>query len=262
MGDRITHLTKLDQTVLKWLADVQATVMKRIQQKVTVETKSNYRDLVTNIDREVEQYYVSAIRMFDPHAKILGEEGFGDQVKDMKGHVWLVDPIDGTMNFVKQKSEFATMLAYFEDGKPVMAWIMDVAQNETIHGGPDYGVYLNGQLMSKQVDSQLATGLVILSGARLLYEEYGFSEIAKSALGYRVYGSAGISFMHVLKGQANAYASYMKPWDYAAGMILSQSIGLKVGTIDGTPVNVLLSSVILTATQGTFDDIMVLEAKL
>jgi len=259
MVQREAQLAKMDQTVLRWLQEVQQNVMKRVTQKLAIETKSNYRDLVTNIDRETEQYYVAAIRNFDKTAKILGEEGFGDQVKDMSGHVWLVDPIDGTMNFVKQHDEFATMLAYFEDGVPVMAWIMNVAQNEVIHGGPEFGVYLNDERMTPPENTNLHEGLITLSGARLLYEEYGFSDIAKAAMGYRVYGSAGISFMHVLKGQAVGYSSYMKPWDFAAGLVLSQALGLKIGTIDGQPINMLLSSVILTATESAFDDIIELE---
>ncbi|MDR3189686.1 MAG: inositol monophosphatase family protein [Lactobacillaceae bacterium] len=254
-------LARLDQTVMDWLAEMQANVMTRIDQRMSIETKANERDLVTNVDRETEQFYVKMIRRFDPQAKILGEEGFGDSVKNMDGHVWFVDPIDGTMNFVKQHAEFASMLAYFEDGQPVMAWIMDVASSEIVHGGPEYGVFLNDKQITTPPNLGLADGLLNLSGARLLYEEHGFPELAKAALGYRVYGSAGISFLRVLTGRAVGYASYMKPWDFAAGVVLSSALGLMTGTIDGKPINMLSSSVVLAATNNAYNDIMAIELR-
>ena len=257
-----TQLKKLDTTVLGWLDTVHDNVLKRVSQRMQVETKQGHRDLVTNVDRETEQFYVDAIRRFDPHAKILGEEGFGDAVNSLDGRVWFVDPIDGTMNFVKQHAEFATMLAVYEDGKPVMAWIMDVVNHDIVHGGPEYGVYHNDEQLSTPTNTSLADGLVILSGARLLYEQYGFPEIAKQAIGYRVYGSAGISYLHVLTGRAVAYASVMKPWDYAAGTLLSEALGFKVGKIDDQPVNMLLSGAVLVATQQAYNDIMSIERDL
>ncbi len=255
------QLQKLDTTVLKWLDQVHHLVEQRVQQRMQVDTKSSHRDLVTNVDREVEQYYVQHIRNFDPEAKILGEEGFGDAVKSMKGRIWFVDPIDGTMNFVKQQAEFATMVAVYEDGEPVMAWIMDVQQHDIIHGGPEYGVFHNGEKLELSADIGLDEGLVILSGARLLYEEPGFPQLAKAAIGYRVYGSAGISYLHVLTGKAVAYLSRMRPWDFAAGVTLAKSLGLRVGTIDEQPMNMLVSGSVLVATDKAYADIMALLQK-
>jgi myo-inositol-1(or 4)-monophosphatase len=255
-------LTRVDQMVVGWMRDVQTNVMKRVDQHMQVDRKSSPRDLVTNVDRETEQFYVSAIRRFDKTAKILGEEGFGDRVADMNGAVWFVDPIDGTMNFVKQHDEFASMVALYEDGQPQLAWIMDVANNVILHGGPAIGVFKDEVPLDNPADVSLADGLVIVSGARLLYEEYGFPEVAKAALGYRVYGSAGISFMHVLEGKSVAYSSHMKPWDFAAGVLLAQTLGLKVGTIDEDPVNMLLSGTVLVATEHAYDDIMAIERSL
>lgn len=256
-----TQLQKLDTTVLKWLNQIHHLVSQRVQQRMQIDTKSSRRDLVTNVDREVEQYYVQHIRNFDPEAKILGEEGFGDAVKSMKGRIWFVDPIDGTMNFVKQQAEFATMVALYEDGEPVMAWIMDIAQHDVVHGGPDYGVYHNDEKLELSDDLGLADGLVALSGARLLYEEPGFPQIAKAAIGYRVYGSAGISYLHVLTGKAVAYLSRMRPWDFAAGVALAKSLGLRFGTIDEQPINMLVSGSVLVATDKAYADIMALLGK-
>jgi len=258
----VNQLKKLDQTVLSWLDTVHENVLKRLNQHIQIDMKASPRDLVTNVDRETEQFYVSEIRRLNPHAKILGEEGFGDAVTNLTGQVWFVDPIDGTMNFVKQHAEFATMLALYEDGKPVMAWIMDVMNHDIIHGGPDYGVFHNGAPLAKITDEGLSEGLLIVSGARLLYEQYGLPELAKAALGYRVYGSAGISYLHVLTGRAIGYVSKMRPWDYAAGVLLGQALGFKVGKIDDQPINMLSSGTVLVATQQAYRDIMTIERDL
>src|SRR5699024_12427572 len=111
------QLQKMDETVLGWLDDVSDIVMKRVCQRMQIETKSSHRDLVTNVDREVEQYYVQPIRTFDPEAQILDEEGVGDAVNSTYDRIWYVDEIDGMMNYVKEEEECATMKAVYEDGE-------------------------------------------------------------------------------------------------------------------------------------------------
>ena len=73
------------------------------EKALIIETKSNAADLVTNMDREIEQFLIGKIKETFPHHHILGEEGYGDEVTSSDGVVWLIDPIDGTMNFVHQK---------------------------------------------------------------------------------------------------------------------------------------------------------------
>src|SRR3954470_19463625 len=80
---------------------------------IDVDTKADANDLVTNIDREVEQFFISRIKQDFPDHRILGEEGFGDHVKTLDGVIWMLDPIDGTMNFVHQKRNFAISLGIY-----------------------------------------------------------------------------------------------------------------------------------------------------
>src|SRR3954468_3507139 len=78
--------------------------------QIDIETKSSVNDLVTNIDKEIEQFFISRIKRDFPDHKILGEEGFGDVVQTLDGVVWMLDPIDGTMNFIHQRRNFAISL--------------------------------------------------------------------------------------------------------------------------------------------------------
>lgn len=248
----------LDQMVIQWFGQARDLIIQRMAEHFEVEHKTSRSDLVTSVDREVEQLYISLIRQADPQARILSEEGYGDDLGDLSGHVWFIDPIDGTMNFVKQQSDFASMLALYIDGQPVLGWIMNVMDDELIHGGPAIGVKLNAVELPALPNTALKDGLVYLSGARLLQGQYNFPAIAKAALSYRVYGSAGISLCQIFLGRAVAYASRLKPWDFAAGLVLAKGLGLKATLIDGDPINMLSSGTVLVATTQAYTDIQLL----
>lgn len=250
---------QLDTCVLVWLDEAREQILNAMQIPLQVSEKTNARDLVTNVDRSIEQFYVQKIQHLMPNAHIISEEGYGDHVESMDGDVWFIDPIDGTLNFVEQRAEFATMLALYHDGEPVCAWIMDVIQNEVIHGGPTLGVFENEQRLSKFENRGLAAGLIVVSGARLLSNQMCLPEIAQTALGFRVYGSAGISYMHVLQGRAIGYISKMKPWDYAPGVALAKTLGLSTSNIDGNALNMLISNSVVVSTPSAHEEIMRIE---
>ncbi len=177
------EVQNIDQTVLLWLDELQKDTISAMRQHLQVGTKRDERDLVTNVDKANEQKINALIRSFDTNAQIVSEEGFGDKPTDMNGHVWFVDPIDGTMNFVKEHTDFAIMIALYVDNQPVLGWILDVVDNVVYHGGPKIGVFANQLRIQQPEDDSLAEGVVLLSGARLLYGMFGYDQIAKAALG-------------------------------------------------------------------------------
>lgn len=255
-------VAELDQQVLGWLQEARLSILDQLKQPMQVNQKTSHRDLVTNVDKRIEQFYIKKIHDFMPNASVISEEGYGDEVTKLDGDVWFVDPIDGTLNFVEQHHEFATMLALYHDGKPVLAWIMDVMNNEVVHGGPTIGVFVNKQHVDGFADKALSDGLIVMSGARLLGNQIGLPEIAKEALGFRVYGSAGISYCHVMKGQALGYISVMKPWDFAPGIALALTLGLAVTDVDGHAVDMLSSGTVVVSTPSSHEDIMRIENQL
>ena len=109
------EIQEIDQTVLLWLNDIRQKTIAAMQQRLDVHEKRDNRDLVTNVDQDNEKFINDKIRHFDAEAHIVSEEGFGDHNQDMNGRVWFVDPIDGTMNFVKQKTDFVVFFQA-EDG--------------------------------------------------------------------------------------------------------------------------------------------------
>lgn len=252
-------LQEIDTTVKAWLQEARTLVYQCMQNDLTVEQKTGRLDLVTNVDKQVEQLLRGKIKTLMPTAKIIGEENDHGQIKSMVGAVWFIDPIDGTMNFIKQRDDFAIMLALYIDNQPILGWIMDVTKNHIYHGGPQLGVWRDDEKLPVPADITLNDGLIELSASRLVANEMHFEEIAKMSSGVRIIGSAGISFIKVLEGKMIGYASKMKPWDFAAAKVLLETNKILVTTIDGKEIDMLLSSTVLSATASAHMQIVQLQ---
>lgn len=245
----MNDLQRIDQAMLKLIPQIREQTLIKMKEPFQVDEKNGRKDLVTTVDKSNEQVLVKAIRQIDPVARILGEEGFGDQINNLHGHVWFIDPIDGTMNFVMQQNRFAVMAALYIDGQPQLGYILDVIENTLYHGGPQFGAMINQHPLEAPQNSELKNSLIGISGPLLINNNYNMREIARVSRGPRMYGSAGLEFASVIKGELAGYVSYLKPWDFAAGNVLAQVLGLDVKTIDGSPLDMLSSNVVLVATE-------------
>lgn len=249
-------IEELDQKAQQIIRQAGQNAYQKMENDYQVDTKMNYTDLVTTIDRENEQLINDQLRKIDPDSQILSEEGFGDQqISNMQGHVWIVDPIDGTMNFVKQHNNFAVMLALYVDGQPTLGYILDVINNRLYHGRKGAGVYANNQKISQPADLGLRESLLAMNRILTLSGDSALKKIAQDAIGLRMYGSAGIEMIGVITGQLGGYISNLKPWDLAAGRMLAEELGLVVKSIDGSSINVLSSNLVLVATRQVSRDI-------
>ncbi|WP_300562464.1 inositol monophosphatase family protein [Companilactobacillus sp.] len=248
------------QEIDRFLVDLLTRVGEDLRKDVTkhkqVDTKSGPNDLVTNFDKSTEKMIVTTIKKQYPNATIVSEEGFGDDVKSMDGLVFFVDPIDGTMNFVKCHESFASMIGVYLDGKPFVAAIIDVMQKKIFHGGPEIGVFQNGKKLSQPDDIELKDGLVVISGPMVLKNYLNTQEVVHKSSGLRVLGCAGVVFKHVMTGKEVLYMSYLRPWDLAAGRVLCETLGLKVVGVDGEPVNMLKSQVVIVGTQKVVSEVL------
>lgn len=243
------ELEQLNQAVSAILRQARAQVLHKMGTKLTVAEKTSRRDLVTNVDHSNEDFLVQQIRQVDPTAKILAEEGRGDTVTDLAGHVWIIDPIDGTMNFVHQRNHFAIMVGFYVDGQPTLGYIYDVMADQLFAGGPALGVTVNEMPLKAPADLDLADGLFGASAPLLIHNRYHMQTVVATSLGARIMGSAGIQISQVLAGELVGYLSYLRPWDFAAGRVLGETLGLVITQVDGTPVNMLSSGAVLVATK-------------
>ena len=207
-------------------------ILDHMEEDLQIETKSSPTDLVTRLDKEVQDFLVDQILSLYPQDSICAEEGcLRASVKE--GAVWVIDPIDGTNNFVAQQEDFAIMLAYFENGQGQFALIYDVAKGDCYHGGSIFPVCLNESPLPAFKRKPLRDFLIAVNAGMLEKNEWGVADLGRAALGVRVYGSAAISFARILSGRLLTYVTYLQPWDYAAASILGESLGYEVVTLSG-----------------------------
>lgn len=224
-----------EKQILEWIAEAGRMLRESLAEEREVSEKSGALDLVTDMDRKIEQFLVSRIRESYPADQILGEEGTGDQVVDMHGRVWILDPIDGTMNFIKQQENFAIMVAVVEEGVGRFGFIYDVMRERLVWGGPETGVFYNGQLLPPLKNPELKDSLVAINWQMFGENVFNVKDVAWNSCGVRIQSCAGMEFIQLLLGKQAVYISKMAPWDFAAGKILCEARGLLCSTIRGEP---------------------------
>ncbi|MDY3824769.1 MAG: inositol monophosphatase family protein [Streptococcus sp.] len=202
-----------------------------LHDELEIEEKENATDLVTQLDKLTQQFLTNQIKNEYPSDLIFGEEG-GDVSSISNGNVWVIDPIDGTSNFIAQKNDFAIMLAYFENGIGQFGLIYDVMQDKLFHGGGKFPVFCNKERLACPSLSSISQTLLGLNAQLYAANKHGLADLANISLGTRSVGSAGIGFSHVLEGRLFAYASYIYPWDYAAASILGQGLDLSLLSLE------------------------------
>lgn len=204
----------------------------RMSEDLMIEEKSAHDDLVTHLDQAVQAFLITAIKANYPEDFILAEE---NQVYHpvSQGSVWVIDPIDGTVNFITQGDDFAIMLAYFEEGLGQFGLIYDVMADQLYSGGPAFLPTCNDKVLPVYQSRPLKSQLVISNASMYAANDRGIGDLVRQTLGNRTYGSAGISMARVLSGKAVAYFSYIYPWDYAAADIIGQALGYQLLTLEG-----------------------------
>lgn len=247
---------EIDNFLVGLLHDVVSKLVKEVKMNKNVNTKSGPNDLVTNFDKSTEKGIVEIIKEHYPDSSVVSEEGFGDDIKSMSGLVFFVDPIDGTMNFVKCHDSFASMVGVYLDGEPFVGAIINVMQDKIYHGGPELGVFENDQRLSEPINQELKEGLVVISGPMVLKNYLNTQDVVGKSSGIRIFGCAGIVFEHLLTGKEIIYMSYLKPWDLVAGRVLCESLGLSVARVDEKPVDMLQSQVVIAGTKKAVSEVL------
>ncbi len=235
---------EVDKQAKQWIKEAGRLLKDSFSDQVKVRFKSNPADLVTEMDNRIEQFFYDNIKKTYPEHQVLGEEGEGDDVKSLKGTVWMIDPIDGTMNFVHQKRHFAISVAVYHEGEGIIGLIYDVVSDDLYHAVKGNGAYLNGDrlpaLEKVEVDrSVIGMNPNWVAGNRVIDASI-LRKIVKDVRGVRSYGSAAIELAYVAAGILDGYMTMrLSPWDFAAGMVLIEETGGTVTTVHGDPVDLL-----------------------
>ncbi|MEC5422829.1 inositol monophosphatase family protein [Virgibacillus sp. C22-A2] len=237
---------------MEWVMSAGANIRNKINDPLEIDTKSNANDLVTTMDKETEYYFATCIRNKYPEHFLLGEEGYGDNITTMKGTVWIIDPIDGTMNFVHQKRNFAISVGIYHEGVGEIGFIYDVMADVLYHAKRNEGAYKNNvKLPHLKEDLNLEESIIGLNHFWLctnrLVDEKIMQDLVRTVRGTRTYGSAALEFAHVAEGIMDGYLTMrLAPWDIAAGLILVKEVGGITSNIDGDQINILEAGSVVT----------------
>lgn len=190
-------------------------------------------DPVTEADREVDT--VLRKELLRDGEGWLSEESVDDFTRLEKSRVWVVDPLDGTREFVAGISEFCVSVAMVENGRPVAGGICNPATNEIFLGSLDTGVTYNGKPARPSQRTRLDGALILASRSEVKRGEW--KQFEKSSVKIRPMGSVAYKLALVSAGLADITFTLTpkNEWDVAAGAALVQSAGGYVGTLDNQP---------------------------
>lgn len=252
---------KIDTYAKQWTREAGETIRSSFSTTLDITSKSSPNDLVTNMDRDIEKFYIDKIRANFPDHKILGEEGFGDKLTRLDGIIWMIDPIDGTMNFVHQQRNFAISVGIYENGIGKIGIIYDVVHDELYYAKKGAGAFVNDTPIPALKESRVEESIIglnatwVIENKRIDYQK--MVPLVRDARGTRSYGSAALELVYVATGRIDAYISMrLAPWDFAAGIIIVEELGGAASNITGEKLNLLEKSSVLVAKPGLHQEIL------
>lgn len=250
------NIQNMHAQIIEWLDELVPFINHSLSEVLEIEEKAHRKDLVTNIDKQVQDLLVDKIKEAYPTHIIIGEESPRALVDDKREHVWVVDPIDGTANFVKQKDHFCVLIAYYEKDIGKLGYIVDVMNDDLYYAIENKGVFLNHEKLAEPPVISLHEGLISVD-VRDWYGKECFGKLAQESFDIRYFGCGGIDSIHVIKGKFAAFAtSKSGPWDLAAQLIFAKELGLKVSRFDGSDITYLDSGDWVLSNKGTYDDLI------
>lgn len=205
-----------------------------------IDEKAGSANFVTEYDTRVQQFLFEKLGQLLPQAHFMGEEGTGQKFTD-KGWCFIIDPIDGTTNFIKDYHMSCVSVGALLDGRPEIAVVYNPYLDELYHAQRGRGAFCNGKPIHVSREP-LEKGIVLFGTApysRELAEEsfrmaYGYF---LRALDIRRSGSAVLDLCTVAAGRAELFFELrLQPWDYAAGALLVEEAGGKITTLEGAPI--------------------------
>ncbi|GAA4846826.1 inositol monophosphatase family protein [Algivirga pacifica] len=231
--------------------------------RVHVEYKDT-NDMVSYVDKQAEKMLVAKLREIVPEAGFIAEEGTGTENKG--GLNWVVDPLDGTTNFIHGVPNFSISIALMEDQEVIFGLVFGMNLKECFHAYRGGGAYLNDQPMVVSPQKVLKKGLVATGFPYVDFErmdEYMkiLMHMMENCHGLRRMGSAAIDLAYVAAGRFEGFFEYnLKPWDVAAGVILIKEAGGIVSDFQGGS-NSVFGREILAAAPGVHQDMLAVVQK-
>lgn len=232
-----------DHTLAARLATQAGELLVGLRERAARDGGPTGRALGREGDRLAHELLVTALAEERPDDAVLSEEGAADPRRVGARRVWIVDPLDGTVNFVHHVPHVSVSIALWEDGAPLVGVVYDVARQEEFAAIRGRGATLNGELIRVTGVDSLSDAMILTGfpydqrehpGAYLQQVERFLVE----SRAVRVIGSAALDLAWIAAGRADAYTEHggtrgLKPWDMAAGSLLVTEAGGRFTDVDG-----------------------------
>jgi myo-inositol-1(or 4)-monophosphatase len=221
--------------------------------------RKGLNDFVSYVDKGAEKMLVEKLSHILPEAGFNAEEGTSTKIGER--YCWVIDPLDGTTNFLHGIHPYAISIALMEYDDIIAGAIYEVSGNEVFVAWKDGGAWLNGRQIhvskaTAMSDSLVATGFPYSDFRRLDSYMKCLTHFCKHSQGIRRLGSAAIDLAYVACGRFEAFYEYgLHPWDVAAGILMVREAGGKVSDFSGREKN-LSGDEIVAANINVFSEIL------
>jgi 3'(2'), 5'-bisphosphate nucleotidase len=239
-----TQLSEEDIKFVDELAYQAGQMALSMREGVGVHTKSGPSDLVTDADLKISRVIIEALAGRFPQDLIVSEEDKHEHTEGeptKHSRVWLIDPIDGTDNYVKRDGQYSSMIGLLVDGHPHYGWIYQPSTKTLFSGGPAYGAF-------KRIDGQAAQRYVEQAPLReddVVRIMMGWGDRRRHPwvmnlpnVEFVQSQSLGLKIIKVLEDEADVFISLtgrVKLWDTAAPAAIALGNNLDAGTVEGAP---------------------------
>ncbi|MGO4328382.1 inositol monophosphatase family protein [Cupriavidus sp. 2TAF22] len=204
-------------------------------------SRKQHNDFVTEVDRAAEAAIIEIIRTAYPEHAILAEESGQSwaEGEETSEYVWVIDPLDGTTNFIHGFPQYCVSIAQLHKGVPAQAVVYDPTRDELFTASKGAGAFLNNRRIrvsrrDKLADCLIGTGFPYRDMEGLDQYMELFALMTRSCAGLRRPGAAALDLAYVACGRTDGFFEQgLKPWDMAAGMLLVTEAGGLTGNYAG-----------------------------
>jgi len=217
------------KTLLRSVEDTSLSIgafIKAERQKNLEISEKSFNNLVTHVDKASEEKFVAALALLLPEAGFIAEEGTSSKESDE--YNWIIDPIDGTTNFIHNIPAYCTSIGLAYKGVVILGVIYDPSHDELFSAAKGCGAFLNRKPLTVSKTTELERCLLATGFPYDDFErETGYFAVLKAfthkTRGLRRLGSAALDLAYVAAGRFDAFYEYgLNPWDVAAGIIIVQ----------------------------------------
>ena len=230
----------MSEPTLNFIADVAQEaghLIAHLRDKLDISFKDG-KELVTQADLAADERIRKRLQEAFPDHALLSEELAPDADKSAR-HLWVIDPIDGTVNFAHQHSQVAVSIAYYFEGNARLAVVFNPFTHEMFTAEAGKGAWLNGQPLHCSVTVEMKRALIATgfpyhkdNTAELIHR---LGIILQNCADIRRLGSAALDICWVACGRLDGYYETVKPWDFAAAQLIAREAGASFGHFSPVP---------------------------